>query len=130
MLEVALERAAMAGVTTAGFRQADAQTVRFDAPFDAAFSRFGVMFFADPIGAFTQHPHRPAPRRPPRLRMLAQAVGKPMDAGAAGGGVRASFPPLPPMDPTEPGPVRIRRRRSRAVHPAGGRLCRHRNHTV
>jgi SAM-dependent methyltransferase len=35
------------------FRAADVQTVALDAgAFDAAFSRFGVMFFADPVAAF------------------------------------------------------------------------------
>lgn len=35
------------------FIQADAQTFLFGtAAFDAAFSRFGVMFFADPVAAF------------------------------------------------------------------------------
>lgn len=34
------------------FLDADASVARFDAPFDAAFSRFGVMFFEQPIPAF------------------------------------------------------------------------------
>ncbi len=103
MLEVALERAAMAGVTTAGFRQADAQTVRFDAPFDAAFSRFGVMFFADPIGAFTNI--RTALRPGGRLGFVCWRKPSenpwmlvPLEAASR------FVPPLPPMDPTEPGP--------------------------
>jgi SAM-dependent methyltransferase len=35
------------------FVEADAQTHPFDERFDALFSRFGVMFFDDPVGAFT-----------------------------------------------------------------------------
>jgi SAM-dependent methyltransferase len=52
MLAVAAERSGEAGLTQAGFQQVDAAALRVEAPFDAAFSRFGVMFFADPLAAF------------------------------------------------------------------------------
>jgi len=52
MLAAARRRAARAGLAQAYFLQADAQTAAFGAKFDAAFSRFGVMFFADPVAAF------------------------------------------------------------------------------
>jgi SAM-dependent methyltransferase len=53
MLAVAAGRAADAGLAQARFLQADAQTHPFEAAsFDGAFSRFGVMFFADPVAAF------------------------------------------------------------------------------
>ena len=32
--------------------EADAGEVRFDVPFDVVYSRFGVMFFSDPVAAF------------------------------------------------------------------------------
>lgn len=51
MLGAARERAAAAGIAQAHFIQADAQTHAFE-PADGAFSRFGVMFFADPAAAF------------------------------------------------------------------------------
>ena len=53
MLARARERAAEEGLTNVGFQQADAQVYQF-APgsFDLAISRFGSMFFADPIAAF------------------------------------------------------------------------------
>ena len=51
MLAVARERAAAAGLGQASFIQADAQVYAFE-PADAAFSRFGVMFFEDPVAAF------------------------------------------------------------------------------
>ncbi len=51
MLAVARERAAAAGLDQASFLQADAQVYAFEAV-DGAFSRFGVMFFADPVAAF------------------------------------------------------------------------------
>jgi SAM-dependent methyltransferase len=51
LLALARERAA--GVAHVEFVEADAQIHRFDGPaFDAVFSRFGVMFFADPVAAF------------------------------------------------------------------------------
>jgi SAM-dependent methyltransferase len=54
MLARARERAASAGLANLAFRSADVQTAPLEAEaFDAAFSRFGVMFFADPIAAFT-----------------------------------------------------------------------------
>lgn len=60
MLARARDRAREAGLANVRFHQADAQTVRFaadgtgdlPADFDLAFSRFGVMFFADPQAAF------------------------------------------------------------------------------
>ncbi|MCR5880984.1 class I SAM-dependent methyltransferase [Phenylobacterium sp. J367] len=51
LLEAARARAAPSGVE---FIEADAQTHAFPpGSFDGVFSRFGVMFFADPVAAFT-----------------------------------------------------------------------------
>jgi SAM-dependent methyltransferase len=53
MLLRARERATQAGISNAEFLLADAQTASFErARFDLIFSRFGVMFFADPALAF------------------------------------------------------------------------------
>jgi SAM-dependent methyltransferase len=52
MLEVARARPLPTGARQPEFREADAQSDALGA-FDAAFSRFGVMFFADPVAAFT-----------------------------------------------------------------------------
>ncbi len=52
MLKVARERAAEAALTIA-FEETDVSTAKFDEPFDAAMSRFGVMFFEAPIEAFS-----------------------------------------------------------------------------
>lgn len=49
---LAQARARGAGHANASFRLEDAATARFDPPFDAGISRFGVMFFNDPIAAF------------------------------------------------------------------------------
>jgi ubiquinone/menaquinone biosynthesis C-methylase UbiE len=40
-----------AGVENASFAVADVQTATFEGPFDYAFSRFGTMFFANPVAA-------------------------------------------------------------------------------
>jgi SAM-dependent methyltransferase len=50
MLARARQRAK--GLAHVRFENADAQTHRFARGFDLAFSRFGVMFFADPVAAF------------------------------------------------------------------------------
>ena len=58
MLNQARARARAANVTNARFEQADAQTRVFEpASFDVAISRFGVMFFEDPVAAFSNVAH-------------------------------------------------------------------------
>ncbi|MFE5600191.1 class I SAM-dependent methyltransferase [Streptomyces coelicoflavus] len=53
MLAEARSRAEREGVPNVSFAQGDAQVHPFDAgAFDAAVSRYGVMFFADPVAAF------------------------------------------------------------------------------
>jgi ubiquinone/menaquinone biosynthesis C-methylase UbiE len=53
MLTEARRLAAAAGVSNVRYEQADAQTQRFESgSVDLLFSRFGVMFFADPRAAF------------------------------------------------------------------------------
>ncbi len=69
MIEVAKRRAAAAG-SRAQFVAGDAQTYPFDRErFDALVSRFGVMFFADPVQAFGNL--RGAMRRGGQLRCIA-----------------------------------------------------------
>jgi SAM-dependent methyltransferase len=52
MIEAATRRATKAGVSNARFVAVDAQTDDLGQNFDAAYSRFGVMFFPDPTAAF------------------------------------------------------------------------------
>lgn len=53
MLARARQRSADAGLSNVEFKQADAQSHHFDqSAFDLVFSRFGVMFFEDPVAAF------------------------------------------------------------------------------
>jgi SAM-dependent methyltransferase len=104
MLAVAAERRLAAPERRVEFREADAQSAAFEAAgFDAAYSRFGVMFFTDPIAAFANI--RRALRPSGRLafvcwRPLAenQWMRVPLEAA------RAELPPAAPPDPQAPGP--------------------------
>jgi SAM-dependent methyltransferase len=108
MLSVAKARAA--GLPGVSFLQADAQTYGLDGAFDAAASRFGVMFFADPVAAFTNL--RAALRPGGRLGFVCWRAAAenpwmmvPLQAALA-------HVPLPaPGDPTEPGPFALADRR-------------------
>jgi len=54
MLEIARERAGKEGLSNVSFVQADAQVHPFEkSVFDFAVSRLGVMFFSDPVAAFS-----------------------------------------------------------------------------
>jgi SAM-dependent methyltransferase len=103
LLDIA-ERRAAEGDLEVRFEAADAQTSDFGGEhFDAAFSRFGVMFFADPAAAFANilKALKPGGRiafvcwRPPAENPLMTA---PLKAA------EQLIPPLPPSDPLAPGP--------------------------
>jgi SAM-dependent methyltransferase len=108
MLDLAERRASPLGLEVR-FAVADAQAVDFQAAdfggerFDAAFSRFGVMFFSDPSAAFANilKALRPGGRiafvcwRPPAENPLMTAPFK---------AVEHLIPPQPPSDPHAPGP--------------------------
>lgn len=103
MLAVAQRRAAAAGLTWARFTQADAQVHAFE-PADGFFSRFGVMFFADPTAAFANM--RGALKPGGRLAFLCWR--SPMENPVLTAASIAAAPLLPeppaPPDPTAPGP--------------------------
>jgi SAM-dependent methyltransferase len=103
MLEVARGRAEAAGAHNLAFREADAQTAALPGGRDAVFSRFGVMFFADPEAAFANL--RRSLRPGGRLafvcwRPLPENLWIHLPAEAAAGLV----PPAPPPEPGTPGP--------------------------
>ncbi|MET7951022.1 class I SAM-dependent methyltransferase [Micromonospora sp. NPDC005324] len=65
MLERARQLSSDEGLTNIIFEQADAEVHRFSStPYDVCISRFGTMFFADPVAAFTNIGHglRPGAR--------------------------------------------------------------------
>jgi SAM-dependent methyltransferase len=104
MLERARERSRASDAANAAFLQADAQTHAFElASFDLLYSRFGVMFFADPPAAFANL--RRALRPAGRLAFvcwqpLARNPWMLVPLGAAAKHVE--LPPPPP--PGAPGP--------------------------
>lgn len=104
MLDVARSRALPPESAQAVFLEADAQSTQFgEGMFDAAFSRFGVMFFSNPVEAFGNicKSLKPGGRlgfvcwRPFQDNPWMRA---PLEAAAA------FLPPSPPADPTAPGP--------------------------
>jgi SAM-dependent methyltransferase len=102
MLDVAQRRAGDAGARIS-FIEADASVHAFKPEFDLVFSRFGVMFFSDPLKAFAN------------IRKALSAGGRivfvcwrsfPENIWAASPLAAASdlLPPQPPVDPHAPGP--------------------------
>lgn len=104
MLARAIARADELKATNVTFIEADAATHEFSSQwFDVLFSRFGVMFFVDPLAAF-QNLHHAAKKgarlgfvcwRPLRENPFALV---PMAAALK------HLPPQPPADPNQPGP--------------------------
>jgi SAM-dependent methyltransferase len=99
MLAAARARAADA---TVEFVEADAATMKYLPEFDLAFSRFGVMFFADPVAVFTNI--RTALKPGGRLAFSCWCameendwVSLPFEAA------RELLPPQAPQDPNAPG---------------------------
>jgi SAM-dependent methyltransferase len=105
MLARARERAAQLGGRNLRFLEADAQEAKLgEAAFDLVFSRFGVMFFADPKAAFANLRRSLAPGG--RLAFVCWQelarnpwMGIPLRAAAP------FLPPMPPADPQAPGPL-------------------------
>jgi len=100
----ARERIAAAGVGHADAVVADASVHPF-APdsFELAFSRFGVMFFSDPVAAFANV--RRAMKPSGRLALAVfRAARKELWPGASLEAVRHLLPPIPTPGPEEPGP--------------------------
>jgi SAM-dependent methyltransferase len=104
MLEVARSRAAAAGAKHVQFLEADAQTHALEpGAFAGVFSRFGVMFFEDPVAAFRNLRCALVPGG--RLAFLCwrapeenPIMTRPMAAA------RHHFPPQPAATPGAPGP--------------------------
>jgi SAM-dependent methyltransferase len=104
MLAVAAARPPESGAPAPSFRLADAQADDLGtSAFDGVFSRFGVMFFNDPVAAFAniRRALKPAGR-------LAFACWRPLGDNpwmfVPLEAARPLLPPLTPSDPTAPGP--------------------------
>jgi SAM-dependent methyltransferase len=102
MLTTARTRAQAENVANVSFEQGDAQVHPFpQGAFDVAVSRFGIMFFADPVAAFTNI--RRALRPTGRLAFLCMTDVAGTDLGAVFG---AMAPHLPrPTGPAGTGPT-------------------------
>ena len=106
------------------FLLADASTHRFEpASFDLLFSRFGVMFFADPLAAFRNLHAACAPGARAGVLLLAGAGAERL-APAAAAGRAAPCARAGSDGSARAGPLRLRRPRARHRHPRGGRLRR------
>lgn len=105
MLEVARRRGAASGLKVR-FLEADAQTsdLAAEGGFDALFSRFGVMFFADPVAAFRNL----LAALKPGGRLAFVCWRAPQEAALLSLPLQAALTVLPPMpppaDPFAPGP--------------------------
>jgi SAM-dependent methyltransferase len=102
-LLLGIARDAAQGIANLQFEQGDAQVRPFEPDFDRLFSRFGVMFFEDPAAAFANL--RTALKPDGRLAFCCWRAPQenpwlwtPLQAAAH------LLPPLPPSDPTDPGP--------------------------
>jgi SAM-dependent methyltransferase len=101
---LAFAQRAAKGCDRVRFVQADAQVYPFEpGSFDAAFSRFGVMFFADPTAAFTNI--RRSLRPNGRLAFVCWRAleENPLDILPLSA-ASAHLPPQPARDPDAPGP--------------------------
>lgn len=103
MIDVAASRVPPELEGRLSFRLADAAVTRFDPGFDLAFSRFGVMFFEDPVAAFAtiRSDLRPGGR-------LAFACWRPFKENSwftlSYFAAKPHLPPPEPVDPDAPGP--------------------------
>ncbi len=104
MLEVARRRPRPAANLRVDFRQLDAQTGDIGrGVFDAAFSRFGVMFFSDPVVAFANI--RASLKAGGRLVFVCwRSLGENPWMLAPLHAALPFIPPVTPPDPTAPGP--------------------------
>jgi SAM-dependent methyltransferase len=104
MLEVARRRPRPAPSLRVDFRQLDAQTGNIGrSVFDAAFSRFGVMFFSDPVTAFANI--RASLKPGSRLAFVCwRSLGENPWMQAPLQAALPLIPPVAPPDPTAPGP--------------------------
>ena len=105
MLAIAKGRATALGLSNVRFSLADASTENFAAHrFALAFSRFGVMFFEDPVAAFVNVRRALAPRGKLVFVCWRELAANPWFSVPAEA-VRPLLPVQPKPDPEAPGPL-------------------------
>jgi SAM-dependent methyltransferase len=106
LVALARRRAGDARVAAVEFTVADAQTAALPGPFDAAVSQFGVMFFDDPVAAFTNVRRR---LRPGGRLVFACWQDVSRNLWHTGPVISRFVPPgqAPPIGPTAPGPFAL-----------------------
>ena len=102
MLAVARRRAA--GMTNVTFLEGDASKAELPGPFDLLYSRFGVMFFDDPAGAFSHMRKAMAPGGRLAFACWQMAKDNPWAMIPAMAARQAIAADMPPADPNAPGP--------------------------
>jgi SAM-dependent methyltransferase len=104
MLEVARRRAAEQGLSQVAFAEADASSAELPSGLDLIFSRFGMMFFADPVPAFAHM--RRAMKGSGRLAFVCWRAAKdnPWASVPVAAARQALKLEAPPADPHAPGP--------------------------
>ena len=103
MLDRARTTAVGEGLANVTFEQADAQIHPFpDGGFDVATSRFGIMFFADPVAAFANIGRALRPGGRVAFLSLRDLPGS--DLGTVFAALRRRLPPPPADEPGAPGP--------------------------
>jgi SAM-dependent methyltransferase len=120
MLQRARASAAGEGITNLRYDQADAQVYPFaPASFDVAISRFGVMFFADPVAAFANI--RRALRTSGRLAFVSLGALRDNQLGVLFAALASLTRPLAPGSSADSGPFSLSdATRIRAVLTAAG----------
>lgn len=103
LVDFASKRAVDAGVANARFICADGATTKLsEAPFDRLFSRFGSMFFGDPVAAFANLRGMLKPEARIDLAVWAPPAENPWMAGAMG--IIRQHVDMPAPVPRAPGP--------------------------
>ncbi len=107
MAKVAAQRLSEQGLHHASTAVADAQTATLaevGGPFDAVFSRFGVMFFDDPVAAFANIRQLSKPSA--RMAFVCwQDASRNRLFGDLASDIARLFPDRPAPDPNAPGPL-------------------------
>jgi SAM-dependent methyltransferase len=115
MLDLARQQAAEEAITNVAFEQIDAQVGQFTlAWFDVAISRMGVMFFSDPVAAFTNIAHALKPSG--RLALTVWRALPEQEWFSAFMGAVAMGREVPTPPPGAPGPFALAdERRTRGI---------------